>query len=68
MVLARRRLPRLAVGALAMPALARTAAAQAAWPTQPVRFVVGHAAGQAIDILARRSRSPSPSSSVSRSS
>ena len=38
---------------LAAPALARAASAQATWPAQPVRFVVGYAAGQSIDILAR---------------
>jgi tripartite-type tricarboxylate transporter receptor subunit TctC len=53
MVLTRRRLQRLAVGGLATPALARRASAQANYPAQPVRFVVGYAAGQSIDILAR---------------
>jgi tripartite-type tricarboxylate transporter receptor subunit TctC len=50
--LRRRQFQRLAAGALALPAVPRVAAAQA-WPTQPVRLVVGFAAGQAIDILAR---------------
>ena len=53
MVLTRRRLQRLAAGALAAPMLARTVAAQPSYPSQPVRLVVGYAAGQAIDILAR---------------
>jgi tripartite-type tricarboxylate transporter receptor subunit TctC len=53
MVLTRRQLQRLAVGALALPTAARGAAAQASYPAQPVRFVVGYAAGQSIDILAR---------------
>ncbi|MCX7362406.1 MAG: tripartite tricarboxylate transporter substrate binding protein [Alphaproteobacteria bacterium] len=52
MRLRRRQFQHLAASALALPALSRTAAAQA-WPAQPVRFVVGYAAGQSIDILAR---------------
>jgi len=42
----------LASGAVALPALSRIASAQT-YPTRPVRLVVGFAAGQAIDILAR---------------
>ena len=43
---------RTLAGALALPMIAKGAFAQS-WPTQPVRLVVGFAAGQAIDILAR---------------
>ena len=52
MTLRRRNFHRLAAGALAAPTVARHAVAQS-WPAQPVRLVVGFAAGQAIDILAR---------------
>jgi tripartite-type tricarboxylate transporter receptor subunit TctC len=51
-ILRRRTFQRLAVSALALPALHRAGKAQT-WPAQPVRLVVGFAAGQAIDILAR---------------
>jgi tripartite-type tricarboxylate transporter receptor subunit TctC len=50
--LRRRRFQQLAGGTLALPAFSRVAAAQA-FPAQPVHMVVGFAAGQSIDILAR---------------
>ena len=48
----RRQFLHLASGAVALPALSRIASAQT-YPTRPVRLIVGFAAGQAIDILAR---------------
>mgnify|MGYP001064854414 CR=1 FL=1 len=52
MELTRRKFQRLAAGVVALPAVATSSLAQA-YPAQPVRLVVGFAAGQAIDILAR---------------
>ena len=52
MRLRRRQFQQLAASALALPAVSRVAAAQT-YPAQPVRLMVGFAAGQAIDILAR---------------
>ena len=52
MKLRRRQFQELAAGALALHAVSRGAGAQT-YPAQPVRLVVGFAAGQAIDILAR---------------
>jgi tripartite-type tricarboxylate transporter receptor subunit TctC len=48
----RRTFQRLAASAFALPALTQASRAQT-YPAQPVRLVVGFAAGQAIDILAR---------------
>ncbi len=52
MKLPRRRFLHLTAGAAALPLVSRVARAQA-YPARPVRLMVGFAAGQAIDILAR---------------
>jgi tripartite-type tricarboxylate transporter receptor subunit TctC len=52
MKLPRRKFLRLAAGAAALPAVSRIAMAQA-YPTRPVRIIVGQAAGSASDIVAR---------------
>src|SRR5882757_8078374 len=48
----RRHFLHLAAAAVALPAVSRIARAQA-YPTRPVRIVVGLAAGSSLDILAR---------------
>jgi tripartite-type tricarboxylate transporter receptor subunit TctC len=52
MKLPRRQFLHLAAGAAALPAVSRVAGAQA-YPTRPVRVMVGFAPGQAIDIVTR---------------
>ena len=51
MRLRRRQFQQLAASALALPAVSKSPAQT--YPAQPVRLMVGFAAGQAIDILAR---------------
>src|SRR5262249_53202740 len=51
-LLGRRNFLHLAVGAAALPAVSRFAWAQA-YPTRPVRIIVGFGSGSAFDILAR---------------
>jgi tripartite-type tricarboxylate transporter receptor subunit TctC len=52
MRLPRRKLLRLAASAVALPALARTASAQA-YPSRPVRIIVGFPPGSTSDVTAR---------------
>ena len=52
MKLPRRQFLHLAAGAAALPALSRTALAQA-YPSRPINMVVTFAAGSAPDIIAR---------------
>ncbi len=53
MKLPRRHFLQLAAGAATLPFVPSLAGAQGAYPARPVRMVVGFAAGQSIDILAR---------------
>src|SRR5436309_5263799 len=52
MKLPRRKFLHLAVGAVALPVVSRIARAQA-YPTRPVRIIVGFAAGSGADVIAR---------------
>jgi len=49
----RRKFLHLAAGAAALPAVSNIARAEAAYPTRPVRMIVGFAAGGPFDLVAR---------------
>jgi tripartite-type tricarboxylate transporter receptor subunit TctC len=49
----RRQFLRFAAGAATLPAASQVARAQAAYPTRPVRIIVGFPAGAANDIVGR---------------
>ena len=52
MKLPRRQFLHLAAGAAALPAVSRTASAQA-YPTKPIRWIIGFPAGGGADTVAR---------------
>ena len=53
MIIPRRKFLHLAAGAAALPSLARSAAAEDAYPSRPVHVVIGFTPGAAADVVAR---------------
>ena len=53
MILPRRKFLHLAAGAAALPSLARSAAAEDAYPSRPIHVVIGFTPGAAADVVAR---------------
>ena len=53
MIIPRRKFLHLAAGAAALPSLARSAAADDAYPSRPVHVVIGFTPGSAADVVAR---------------